>query len=132
MALPQPRFDQIPPDDPRWMEGARLFNRGRFFERHESWESLWHEVRGRERGLLKGLIQWAAAYHHLSRRNISGAQRLYTTGRAHVAPWAPRHAGLRVEALVQQVDGDFARLEQGIIPSQRPTIQIDAAIVQQG
>ncbi len=120
-----PRFDHIPADDPRWREGARLFNAGHCFESHEVWEALWHELGGPERDLLKGLIQLAAAYHHLGRGNSNGAQRLYTTARAYVAAWAPRHAGLQLDALLDDVDHDFSPSAQRRMPSRPPTIRFE-------
>ena len=122
-----PRFDRIPPDDPRWIEGAQLFNAGAFFESHEVWESLWHEVGGPERDVLKGLIQLAAAYHHRSRGNTNGAQRLYVTGRAYLLAWAPRHAGMQLDALLADVDQTFASSLGESTPSHPPIIRFDAA-----
>ena len=120
-----PRFDHIPPDEPRWREGARRFNTGAFFESHDVWESLWHAVGGPERELLQGLIQLAAAYHHRRRGNTTGAQRLYATGRARVAPWAPRHAGMRLDALLADVDRAFAPAPGAPLPPRTPLIRFD-------
>ena len=120
------RFDRIPPDDPRLLEGSRLFNAGEFFASHEVWESLWHEVAGPERELLQGLIQLTAAYHHRTRGNATGARYLYTRGRARLARWAPRHAGIGIAAFLAQIDRDFRRgrrRSQGVL---RPQLTISA------
>ncbi len=117
------RFDRVPPAEPRLLEGARFFNLGRFFESHEVWESLWHEVEGKERQLLQGLIQLAAAYHHLSRNNRAGARYLYARGRARLVPWAPRHAGLAIADFLSQVDEDFAKLKRGEQPTRSPKLR---------
>jgi predicted metal-dependent hydrolase len=57
--------------------GVTLFNEERFWEAHESWEGVWLENRGEERRFLQGLIQLAAAYHHVQRGTNRGAIRLF-------------------------------------------------------
>jgi len=47
------------------------WNGGRFFEAHETLEPRW--IRERDAG-LQGLIQLAAAFHHLQRGNLRGAR----------------------------------------------------------
>jgi len=47
------------------------WNSGRFFEAHETLEARW--IRERDAG-LQGLIQLAAALHHLQRGNLRGAR----------------------------------------------------------
>ena len=117
-------LNQIPRGEPRLLEGARLFNAGAFFESHEAWESLWHEVEGQERLLLQGLIQLAAAYHHLTHRNAAGARYLYTKGRARLVPWLPAHAGLELREWLTQVDSDFQRAGQGQPIVQAPSLKV--------
>lgn len=102
------RFDHVPSGEPRLLEGARLFNAGEFFESHEAWESLWHEVVGKERALLQGLIQLAAAYHHLARGNARGARYLHGRARARLSPWLPEHAGVDLRGLLKQAAQHFA------------------------
>ena len=50
---------------------ARYWNEERFFEAHETLEPRW--MRERDPG-LQGLIQLAAALHHLQRGNLRGAR----------------------------------------------------------
>ena len=54
-------------------KGRELFNSGRFFEAHEVWEDLWRETVGLERSWIQALVQVAAALHHASRNNHTGA-----------------------------------------------------------
>lgn len=50
---------------------CECWNGGRFFEAHETLEPRW--IRERDAG-LQGLIQLAAAFHHLQRGNLRGAR----------------------------------------------------------
>lgn len=85
-----------PPYEPldRWrasrpyLRGLDFFNRGWWWEAHESWESLWHVCAGRDeaqRELLKGLIQLAACALNRERASDAGAARLLETGCACLA-----------------------------------------------
>ncbi len=64
-----------------------LFNRGRFWHAHEAWEVVWLAERGEEREFLQGLIQLAAAYHHLQRGTLRGAVRLFDAALRRLAPF---------------------------------------------
>jgi predicted metal-dependent hydrolase len=61
-------------------EGIDNFNARRFWEAHESWETLWLEAESDLRRFLQGLIQIAAAYHHVQRGTYRGAPRLFAAG----------------------------------------------------
>ena len=107
------RFHAIPIGEPRLLEGARLFNAGEFFESHEVWESLWHEVDGPERELLQGMIQIAAAFHHLVRGNIAGARYLYDRGRRRLFAHLPSRAGVLLVPWISQIDERFGLVAAG-------------------
>jgi len=81
---PTPPF--VPPE--RWHEnetflrGCDFFNRGWWWEAHETWEELWHVVEGRHArlwDLLKGLIQLAACALQRERGVDKGAERLLSS-----------------------------------------------------
>jgi hypothetical protein len=57
--------------EPDLLAYAAFWNSGRFFEAHETLEARW--MRERDPG-LQGLIQLAAALHHLARGNVRGAR----------------------------------------------------------
>jgi predicted metal-dependent hydrolase len=59
------------------IEGVDLFNARRFWHAHEAWERIWLVAEGDERLFLQGLIQLAAAYHHVHRGTYAGGLRLF-------------------------------------------------------
>jgi hypothetical protein len=75
------------------------WNAGRFFEAHEDWETLWHEAEGPRRAWLQGLIQFAAAFHHLSRGGASGFSKLMRSAAERAGGYAGDTCGLDFEAL---------------------------------
>jgi hypothetical protein len=55
-------------------KGVDEFNRGYFFECHDTLEDMWTGVRGPSRDFFQGLIQVSVAFYHLSNDNPEGAQ----------------------------------------------------------
>ena len=51
----------------RFDRAVAYFNARRFFDAHEDWEEIWHECEGANRLWMQGLIQYAAAFVHLTR-----------------------------------------------------------------
>ena len=58
-------------------KGVTLFNSHQFWHAHEAWEELWLQSSGEEKIFLQGLIQLAAAYHHVQRGTFRGGVRLF-------------------------------------------------------
>ncbi len=57
--------------------GIALFNDHHFWHAHEAWEEIWLRSTGDEKIFLQGLIQLAAAYHHVQRGTFRGGVRLF-------------------------------------------------------
>lgn len=85
----------------KFAEGVAHFNDHRFWDAHESWEEIWLEAGSETHLFLQGLIQLAAAYHHIQRGTYSGAIRLIAAGTAKLAPFPADHCGLdRAQAVL--------------------------------
>jgi len=86
-------------DQPVFPEGIELFNRGYYWEAHESWERLWHAA-GRAGALadfLKGLIKLAAAGVKAREGNEAGVIRHARRAAELLRSVAPREtAGRRL------------------------------------
>ena len=55
-------------------EAVDQFNRGQYFECHETLEQLWTQEIGPIRSFHQGIIQVATGFHHLRRGNLRGAR----------------------------------------------------------
>src|SRR5207248_10572630 len=71
-------------------EGIAHFNNAEFWEAHESWEALWLVAESDVEQFLQGLIQIAAAYHHVKRGTLRGAPRLFEARLRRLAQY-PRY-----------------------------------------
>jgi predicted metal-dependent hydrolase len=90
--------DEPPP--PLLLEGIAQFNRGEFFEQHETLELLWRAERREVRYLYQGILQIGVAFHHLRRLNHHGTVYMLTRGPRYLAPFAPRCQRVDVKALL--------------------------------
>ena len=80
------RGSEAPPAELR--EAIAQFNRGEYFECHETLEYLWAHESGPSRSFHQGIIQVATGFHHLRRGNLRGARICLEGGleRLRVAP----------------------------------------------
>ena len=77
-----------------FLEGVHNFNSRKFWEAHESWETLWLAAESDLEQFLQGLIQVAAAYHHVQRGTYRGAPRLFAAGLRRLDAFPMVHCGL--------------------------------------
>ena len=88
MTRPAPlsaRLAAVVAREPALAAGVRLFDAGHHWHAHEVWEQAWKADPAADRHFLKGLIQLAAACHHLQRGAHGPALRLLATAQAHLA-----------------------------------------------
>lgn len=79
------------------------FNAARFFESHEDWETVWLEAEGRHRLWLQGLIQFAAALHHVDHGTASGLVKLVRSAQEKLSGYGGETHGLDVARLTADV-----------------------------
>ena len=102
--------DEPPP--PLLIEGIAQFNRGEYFEQHETLEILWRAEPRDVRRLYQGILQIGVSFHHLRRRNHHGTVYMLTRGAGYLAPFAPRCQGVNVERLMQDVAAALAEVKR--------------------
>ena len=88
------------PPPPRLREGIEQFNRGEYFEQHETLEILWRDERRAIRRLYQGILQIGVAFHHLKCGNHHGVVYMLTRGSMYLRPFAPACQGVDVESLL--------------------------------
>ena len=100
------------PPPPQLVEGIAQFNRGEFFEQHETLELLWRAERRDIRYLYQGILQIGVAFHHLRRLNHHGTVYMLTRGPRYLAPFAPRCQGVDVAALLRDAAAALQAVER--------------------
>src|SRR5438046_239098 len=100
------------PPPQQLLEGIAQFNRGEFFEQHETLELLWRAECRRVRYLYQGILQIGVAFHHLRRLNHHGTVYMLTRGAAYLAPFAPRCQRVDVQALLDDAATALQEVER--------------------
>ena len=95
---------QEPPPAPLLL-GIAQFNRGDFFEQHETLEDLWRAEPRDIRRLYQGILQIGVAMYHITRRNHHGTVYMLTRGATYLRPFAPTCQSVDVEHLLHQAAG---------------------------
>lgn len=115
-----------------YRQGIEEFNARRFFEAHESLETVWRsEWRQSERPFFQGLVQLAVGFHHLGAENFRGAVNLLKRGSGNLEAYGPFHYGINVEALLACVRACLEELNRlgpdrlsAFRPELLPTIEL--------
>jgi predicted metal-dependent hydrolase len=89
-------------DDPpaELLQAIDDFNRGDWFDSHESLEELWVGEEGEIRDFYQGVLQVAVALHHWRDGNFGGAVLLLEKGAGHLRRVRPVCQGIDVADLV--------------------------------
>jgi len=95
------------------LRGIDEFNRGLFFEQHETLEDAWIEEDGPIRYLYQGILQIGVAFYHVERRNFAGASALLQRGMALLRSFAPVCMAVDVERLLADTERARAALLDG-------------------
>ena len=94
------------------LQGIEEFNRGEYFEQHETLERLWREETREIRRLYQGILQIGVAFHHLRRLNHHGTVYMLTRGPNYLRPFAPECQGVDVAALMDAAARALAEVER--------------------
>ncbi len=114
-------------DGSHFLRGVEQFNRGEFFEAHETWEALWLPASGQEKVFLQAIIQVAAAFHHWQHGNRRGALSLLRRGMNKLEALPASFCGVRLDRLLRQTGNWVAALGAGQTPHlPLPAIEVDS------
>jgi len=102
--------DESPP--PALLEGIAQFNRGEYFEQHETLELLWRAERGDIRYLYQGILQIGVAFHHLGKLNHHGTVYMLTRGSNYLRPFAPVCQRVDVQRLLDAAAAALGEVER--------------------
>jgi uncharacterized protein len=92
------------------LQAIAQFNRGEWFECHETLEELWVGAKGELRDFYQGLLQLAVAQHHWRNGNFKGALILLQGGVDLLSRVAPECQGVNVGALSGAAETLFREL----------------------
>jgi uncharacterized protein len=92
--------------------GVKLFNAGNFQHAHEAWEDVWKRHDEDERLFLQGIIQLAAACHHVAAHSsYRGAVNNLIKSKGKLEVFAPRYLHIEVQPLLDSIEQIKEELE---------------------
>lgn len=107
--LPEPELSD---DERRQVAlGMDQFNRGLFFECHDTLEDVWTGVRGPSRDFFQGLIQVAVGFYHLGNDNRGGAATMLRRGLGRLSRYPDGYGGVELGRLRREVQWWLDRVE---------------------
>lgn len=123
----QPTARCADPPSPALVQGIEQFNRGEFFEQHETLEDAWIEETDPVRYLYQGILQIGVGFHHLTNGNAYGARRLWARGVLLLETFRPGCMNVDVDRLLREMlpciaelerigDAGIARFDRALIP----------------
>jgi hypothetical protein len=100
MRVPASEGSCAEPPPPGLLAGIEQFNRGEYYEQHETLEVLWNAEPGSVRDLYRGILQLGVALYHLQRLNHHGVVTMLARAVDRLKPFAPACQRVDVSALV--------------------------------
>ncbi len=97
-------------------EGLRCYHSAQFFEAHEHWELVWLKSPEPEKTFLQGMIQMAAAFHHLQRGNLQGAASLLKQALGKLEGFTDTPGQVSVASLCAEIGEWLKELERNAGP----------------
>jgi predicted metal-dependent hydrolase len=101
---------ELPPDG--LLVGIEQFNRGDFFECHETLEDLWMAEARPFREFYQGILQIGVAFHHLNAGRYRPVVTLLVRGTKYLQPFAPVCMGINVADLLANASACLVEVER--------------------
>lgn len=100
------------PPPQRLREGIAQFNRGEFFDQHETLELEWLHETDPVRYLYQGILQIGVGMEHLRRGNARGARGLWRRGMSYLQPFRGGCMNVDVDRLLADTERCLAELDR--------------------
>lgn len=94
------------------VKGIEQFNRGEFYQCHDSLEELWMAESGSIRHLYQGILQIGVAFYHLRAGRYQSVVTLLKRGSSYLERFAPTCMGVDVAHLLLDAASCLAQVTQ--------------------
>ena len=87
-----------------YQRGLALGRAGSYFEAHEAFETAWRACADAERDFFQGLVHVVVSSYQRGRGRVIATESQRQKALRRLAPYAPRHRGLDVAALLAALE----------------------------
>jgi predicted metal-dependent hydrolase len=109
------------PMDARLREGISLFNQGRFFEAHETWEMLYQSAPISDKSFIEGLIQLSTACRFIEDfGEIKGPVKLIYQALIRFENYQPTYLDVKIADLAAAMEAWAKEIEASGARGQKP------------
>jgi uncharacterized protein len=105
-----------------FQRGLELMRAREFFAAHEELELAWRAAAADERDFFQGLVHVTVAWYQAGRGNEVGCRRQLEKAERRLAPYTPRHRGVDVAAVLEQVAAARRIVEAGSLALPSPSL----------
>lgn len=116
---------------PEMLHAFAQFNRGEYWEQHETLETIWRaETDTTIRNFYKGILQIGVGFHHLRKGNYNGVLKVLGRGINYLKPYAPHCYGVDVARLIEEASAvywrvrDKGKIENGDLTMELPQVHL--------
>ena len=96
---------------PEMLHAFEQFNRGKYWEQHETLETIWRaETDATIRNFYKGILQIGVGFYHLRKGNYNGVVKVLGRGINYLKPYAPNCYGVDVARLIEEASAVYWRV----------------------
>lgn len=96
---------------PEMLHAFEQFNRGEYWEQHETLEMVWRrETDPTIRNFYKGILQVGVGFHHLRKGNYNGVIKVLGRGVNYLKPYAPACYGVDIARLIDEASQVYWRV----------------------
>ena len=86
--------------EPALEEAIAQFNRGDYYDCHDTLEAIWNDSWQCDRAFYQGILQIAVGLYHLKNQNWHGAAILLGEGTSRLPAYLPDYQSIDVETLL--------------------------------
>jgi hypothetical protein len=98
-----------------YQDGLALAVRGEWFEAHESFEAAWRACADEERDFFQGLVHVVVSAYQRQRGRPIATESQRVKALRRLAPFAPRHRGLDVAAVLEALERSEPDLREHLV-----------------
>ncbi|HEY9620351.1 MAG TPA: DUF309 domain-containing protein [Crinalium sp.] len=93
-------------------DGVAQFNRGEFYDCHDTLEAIWMEAMEPQKTFYQGILQVAVGLYHLGNHNWRGAVTLLGEGTNRLRRYQPDYADIDVDQFLEAASNVLLTLQQ--------------------